>query len=75
MKPYKLAELCYDVDNPETPWYVVRTGAVAEQGGIGFGQEGASFYHLVDACDYIASATRRDLDVIMEKIKLKEGNK
>jgi len=69
-RPYRVAEICYRPWD-EFPWYVVRTGSVIEQGGLRFGVEGIGFLTLEDACNYVKSATERDLSIIEDRIKEK----
>lgn len=64
-KPYRVAELAYRPWD-EYPWYVVRTGAVADQGGYRFGTEGIGFKTIDDALMYVKSSTIRDLEAIVE---------
>jgi hypothetical protein len=74
-RPFRIAEICYRPWD-EFPWYVVRTGGIAEQGGLRFGVEGIGFITLEDACNYVTAATKRDLpvieDIINEKNKWKD---
>lgn len=67
-KPYRVAELAYRPWH-DHPWYVVRTGAVVNQGGLGFGTEGVAFAELNDAIEYIRVFTKRDLQEIEDAIK------
>lgn len=71
-KPYKIIEICYDPTSKEYPWYCIRTGTVAEQGGLNFGVESLSFQTIEDACEYVKEATIRDMDTILDQIKIKE---
>lgn len=70
-KPFRIAELAYRPWD-EFPWYVVRTGGVAEQGGLRFGVEGIGFITIEDAVNYIRAATERDLSVIDYMIEKRE---
>jgi hypothetical protein len=72
-RPFRIAELAYRPWD-EFPWYVVRTGAVINQGGLGFGTEGMGFMTLEDAVNYMKTATERDLPVIDDMIKEREGS-
>ena len=67
-KPYRIAELAYRPWN-EHPWYVVRTGAVVNQGGLSFGTEGVGFADLEGAIEYMKRCTERDLKEIEDAIK------
>lgn len=69
-KPFRIAELAYRPWD-EFPWYVVRSGGIAEQGGLRFGTEGIGFRSIDDAVGYIKSATERDLSVIESLIEEK----
>ncbi|CAB5221198.1 hypothetical protein UFOVP244_104 [uncultured Caudovirales phage] len=69
-KPFRVAELAYRPWD-EFPWYVVRSGAVSEQGGLRFGTEGVGFISIDDAVGYIKAATERDLSVIEDLIEKK----
>lgn len=68
-KPYRVAELAYQPWDKDYPWYVVRVGAVADQGGFRFGTEGLGFKSLENAVTYIESATIRDLEAIEDSFK------
>lgn len=67
-KPYRIAELAYRPWD-EHPWYVVRIGAVVNQGGLGFGTEGVGFADLEGAIEYIRIFTKRDLQEIEDAIR------
>lgn len=69
-RPYRVAELAYRPWDKDYPWYVVRVGAVIDQGGgFRFGTEGLGFKSLENAITYIESATMRDLEAIEDTIK------
>lgn len=67
-RPYLVAEVCYNPEWPETPWYIIRSGTVAEQGGLCFGSETASFGTLEDALEYLREMISRDEDTIKAQI-------
>ena len=67
-KPYRVAELAYRPWH-EHPWYVVRTGAVVNQGGLSFGTEGVGFADLESAIEYMKRCTERDLKEIEDAIR------
>jgi hypothetical protein len=60
-KPYKIAEICYNPEWLDMPWYVIRAGVVAEQGGLNFGEESVSFKTLNAACNYLNETINRDM--------------
>ncbi len=68
-KPYRVAELAYRPWDKEFPWYVIRVGAVIDQGGFRFGTEGLGFTSIANALSYIESATTRDLEAIEDTIQ------
>jgi len=72
-RPYQIAEICYNPEWPDTPWYVMRSGTVAEQGGLALGTETISFKTVEDACEYLSEAISIDMDVIKDAIKAKES--
>jgi hypothetical protein len=72
-RPYQIAEVCYNPTWPETPWYVTRTGTVAEQGGFNLGTETSHFKTVQEACSYLSIAIAKDLKTIKEVIKEKES--
>ena len=71
-RPYQIAEICYNPEWPDMPWYVVRSGTVPEQGGMTLGTESVSFKTVDDACTYLSSMISNDLEVIKEQIAKKE---
>jgi len=73
--PYQVAEICYNPAWPKMPWYVIRTGTVAEQGGPQFGTESISFQTIEDACEYLAETVKRDLPVFKDRIKYLKAEK
>lgn len=72
-KPYQIAEICYNAECPDMPWYVVRTGTVSEQGGFNLGTETLSFETVKDACTYLKSMIEKDIEIIKEIINSKES--
>ena len=70
--PYKVAEICYHPDL-EYPWYIVRVGTVAEQGGFNFGKESLSFKELRHATSYLNSMISDDIELLKAEISKKEG--
>lgn len=72
-KPYQIAEICYNPTWPDTPWYVLRSGTVVEQGGLALGTETSHFKTVQEACSYLSLAIAKDLKTIKEVIKEKEA--
>ena len=73
-KPYRIASIAYDPTNKEFPFYTLRIGMMARQGGLSFGEDNASFQTLSDACIYLEESLERDFDIIKEKINERENN-
>jgi hypothetical protein len=71
-KPYRVAEIAYDPCNPDFPWYVRRSGTIAEQGGLGWGYESLSFETIEDACEDLAQMIAQDQDRIKADIEKRE---
>jgi hypothetical protein len=74
MKPYLIAEICYDATNPDRPWYTVRNGTIAGQGGSVLGTERSSFSTIEESCDHLALLIYNDLEVIKEQVAKREQN-
>lgn len=72
-KPYFVAEISYNPSWPDMPWYIQRTGKVADQGGYNFGCENISFENLNDALDYLKIKIIEDLPEYERKIKEMES--
>lgn len=70
-RPFRIAELAYQPWSVH-PWLVVRTGSVADQGGLRFGTEAIAFATLDEAALFIEQATQRDLPVIDSVVKEKD---
>jgi len=70
-KPYQIAEICYNAEWPDTPWYIIRSGTVAEQGGLNLGTQTACFETIESACKYLAETISKDIDVIKDIIAKK----
>lgn len=73
-KPYLVAKIAYEPNNPEFPWYVVRYGTVAGQGGLSNGFETFSFETIESACTYLSEMIDRDTDNLKKIIEDKESN-
>lgn len=73
-KPYKISEICYNPNCPDTPWYVTRSGTIAEQGGFTIGTEAISFESIESACAYLSEMIRKDMEIILSQIESKEKN-
>lgn len=69
-KPYRVAEIAYDPVQP-FPWYVIRTGTVAQQGGFAFGTESAWFETVEGACTYLSEMLAKDAEDLAKRIKEK----
>lgn len=70
-KYWKLVEIAYHPEGKLGHWMVIRTGVVAEQGGLNFGIESLYFQTLSDAFKYTESCIERDLIEISRQIELK----
>ena len=68
-KIYAVAEIAYEPNNLRRPWYIIRTGVVAEQGGLNFGSETIRFETVDDALEYLEQAIKRDLEEFKKEIK------
>ena len=74
-RPYTVATICYDPTNAEHPWYVIRVGTVAEQGGFTVGRDGAWFTCIEDAFNFTREMVVKDEDLIKDLVKRKEEKK
>jgi hypothetical protein len=71
--PYQVAEICYNPAWPDSPWYVIRSGTVPEQGGLAVGTETLHFKTVEAACNYLNVAIFNDIKTIKNLIKDKEN--
>ena len=67
--PYFIAEIAYNPSWPDMPWFVQRTGVVAEQGGMNFGTETISFETIEEATNYLKFAIERDMPEYERMVK------
>lgn len=68
-KPYLIATINYNPSWPDMPWYIQRTGTVAEQGGLNFGTESVSFQTIEAASIYLKETIERDMQEYENRIK------
>lgn len=71
-KPYQVAQICYDPTNLKYPWYTLRQGTVAEQGGYHAGTESTHHETIEGACDHLKALIGSDIETIKRLIDKKE---
>jgi hypothetical protein len=70
-KVFLVAQICYNADDKEFPWYIIRTGTIAEQGGYSIGRSNTSFQTIEAACNYLSDFIKSDKTVIKELVDKK----
>jgi hypothetical protein len=65
----RIAEIIYCPDNEAWPWWTIRVGTVAEQGGLNFGSEESGHPSLEAALKYLQVLIESDKDILDAEIE------
>jgi len=71
-KPYLVAQIAYDPSKPKSPWFIIRHGTIAAQGGYDVGVESQHYSSLEGACAWLAERLEKDQQLFNILIEEKE---